>query len=91
MAHCFLLMKKGETELTPLNVVDDEMREAFGAPEDEHNYLHGWKMKIGPSLANGRTFAELRELWSESDMQGSDIVQVINYLEQHYTVSCWRE
>ena len=87
MPRCFALTKKGENEPTKLQAIDDEMRVAFGEPPDADNWLWHWHDGIGPILAYGKTWDQVREVFWYSH----ELLRVVDYLEERYVPDCWQE
>ncbi len=82
MPNCFMLTRKGEEQMTPLQQVDDEMRTHFGAPPSATEWYRGWYDTIGFGLAMGNDWDRLRELYE-------DAKPVIDWLEANFTVDAW--
>ena len=87
MPRCFALTKKGENKPTKLQTIDDEMREAFGAPPDPAQWFRDWYNIIGLGLAVGKSFAQMRKLFEDD----AELVECLTYLEERYESDCWRE
>jgi hypothetical protein len=87
MPACFQLLRKTDGEAEKLNVIDDKVREHFGAPPDDKKYYLHWYDLIGFHLAMGRTFeAIIEELTADDDPQ---MLAVAHYLDENYTARGW--
>jgi len=97
MPVCFQLYPKGAQEPEKLQIVDDKMREAFEQPSDPDNWLGGWYDSIGFRLAMGKTFEEIRTRFEAYIAEGNAVsyytmaLELLTWLEEHYTVDSWRE
>ena len=89
MPSCFQLIKKGETEPSILQDVDTEMWNHFkgGEPKGNDRWYRSWYDIIGLGLAMGKTWNELREMYTDRPR----LLEIIEYLEDHYTTDAWRE
>lgn len=87
MPNCFMLIRKGEPEHTPLVDIDNELREAFGEPPDDAQWLYGWYHTIGLALALGQNWDQIRTAFSEC----KDLIKVVDYLEQRFDADSWVE
>lgn len=85
MPSCFSLTPKGESEPRILQEVDDKMWVDFGGVPDPDKWFRNWYNWLGLALACGRTFEDIAETFS--DMPGD--IEVIKYIEEHYTVNSW--
>ena len=87
MPNCFTLTKKGADKCAVLQDIDDEIRAHFGEPPDNKHWLWHWYDCIGLALAYGKTWDEQRELFEDSP----ELLEIIDYLEDHYVPDCWSE
>ena len=65
MPNCFRLHRKTDNVAESLNVVDEQLCKLINYPVDPKKYCFGWFDTIGFSIACGRTFTELRTLYTE--------------------------
>ena len=98
MANCFTLTPKGESKPASLQAIDDLMRIEFGEEPDADRWLWGWYDTLGPALAMGRTWEQLRERFAEdpaeserTNMFRRRMLVVIDWLDEHYTTNAWAE
>ena len=84
MPACFQLFPIGSDEPARFSVIDDAMRQHFGAPPDAERYYEGWYDIEGFGLALGRDWDDLRGLFPERK-------PIIDWLEKHYTADAWTE
>lgn len=87
MPNCFTLTKKGEDRPATLNSVDEAICEFLGRPVHEINWVCGWYDSIGLGFACGTSFERMRELFSEYP----DLLKILGFLEENYTVNAWAE
>lgn len=86
MANYFMLIPKGtDGKAEDLQDVDDKMRRHFGAEPSATEWYQNWYNTIGFGLSLGRSFPELKEHFKEF----SDLVEVTDWLDSHYTVNAW--
>lgn len=81
MPSCFSLTPN---KPMPLNEIDDRMRRHFGVEPDSKLYYRGWYDLLGPGLASGMTWTQLRETYPR-------LIDIIDYLEENYAVQAWYE
>jgi hypothetical protein len=87
MPNCFVLSRKGESAPTSLADVDNELREAFGEPPDDEQWLYGWYDKIGLALALGQNWDQIRTAFNGCER----LLKVVDYLEQRFDADSWVE
>jgi hypothetical protein len=63
------------------------MRKHFGAPEDKRHWYCGWYDSIGLLLATGKSWREIREVFSDDP----EIIKIATWLEEHFDVESWYE
>lgn len=87
MPNCFELRRKTDGERENFSVIDDLMREHFGAPPDPDKYYRGWYDGIGLALAMGMTFEQIVAKYEEiSEKDGAAIAR---WLDEHYVSGAW--
>ncbi len=94
MSNCFQLTRKGEDKPIVLQVLDDEMRVAFGEPADPKKWMWGWYNTIGLGLSLGHDWQKLREIYEPEDADDRfchRLMRVLAWLEQNFTVRSWTE
>ena len=84
MPNCFQLISKATGEAEKFSKIDDEMCAHLGVQPDPKHWYKGWYDFIGASLASGKDWAYCRETFT-------DVEDVIAYLEERYTPTCWYE
>jgi hypothetical protein len=90
MALYIQLIRKGETQPTPLNQIDLELCQLLGEEPDEHKYIHNWLDFIGMQLC-----IEGCELGSEAlrdkviSWDIPELVTILKYLEENFTTNTW--
>lgn len=85
MPNCFQLLRDGVA--VPLVQIDEEMCRHFGATCHPIRYYESWYDAIGYELAMGRSFEQIKVTLVEYPQ----LVEIINWLEQRYTVNAWHE
>lgn len=88
MPACFSLTLKGAEKASNLVDIDEELCQAFGEPIHLEHWFRNWYNLIGFCLAMGDSFDQVRERLKEGD---TDLREVIDWLEERYDPSCWRE
>lgn len=89
MPNCFQLLRGGEA--VPFNTVDEEMCAHFGEPCDADRYFRKWYNCIGWNLAMGRSFDEIKAIYSEPNWADSGLLPVVEWLAANFTPSSWYE
>lgn len=90
MALFIQLTRKGETEPTPLNKVDEELCSLLGVEVHNSQYVHHWLDFIGMECC-----VEGQELGSQAlrDKVASwgiePLILILGYLEENYTTTTW--
>ena len=85
MANYFTLTKKGETESSKFNEIDDEMCAALNKKPDTVKYYLNWYDNIGFALACGKDWE-----WCKNEFKDwPEMIEVINWLEENYISNCW--
>ena len=87
MPNCFQLTRKKHSSPEILQQVDRELWEHFtgSIPEPDDHWYFNWYGTIGLMLSCGKTFAELKDRYSET------MLPIVEYLEEHFEVRCWAE
>lgn len=88
MPVCFSLTKKGESEPTPLQTVDEELSRAFGEDPDPVKWYKNWYNTIGLAIACGR---DLDRMANECKEDMPAWTAIIRWLQDNYEFSAWRE
>ena len=90
MPNCFQLYKKGCSEPSILQAVDDELWLKFfgNVPEPNDHWYCGWYDCIGFRLSMGRTFEDIQKEFSEGNWS-TKIKNALNHLQKHYTTRSW--
>jgi hypothetical protein len=98
MPACFQLIDKETGQPAIFQEIDDKMRESFGAPPDDKNYMNGWYDSIGFRLAIGKDWNAIREEF-ESEYRNDinsgvksvypRLISITNWLEDHYSSNAW--
>ena len=94
MPVCFQLLDKTSNEPAILAKVDDALREAFGEPPDTNAWLYRWYDRIGPQLAMGRSFDEVKTICIEGAAEFASwkpLPAVVDWLEARYEARSWYE
>lgn len=98
MPNCFALSPKTDPNKdAPFVAIDNEMREHFKEPADPVQYLCRWYDVIGFRLACGRSFPEIKQAMEElvvefpDDPMATRLVEIVQYLDEHYTARAWAE
>lgn len=92
MPICFELISKETMLAERLQTVDEKLAAAMGEPLHDDKWCYNWYNRIGIMLAGGGGFNGCRECWDDPDDPDTPIMhKVIDWLEQHYDVRCWRE
>lgn len=86
MPNCFTLTKKGETEPTTLNKLDEEICEFLGEPVDPVHYVADWYNTIGLMLACGKTLPQCKEIFTHETTH-----KIVDFLDEHYVAHAWYE
>jgi len=89
MPICFELTLKGEKEPMVLTTVDEMICEHLELPVDKDRWCLDWYQVIGMSLAFGKSFEDVREYLSKDGEAA--LLEVLDYLEMHFTVYAYRE
>lgn len=83
-------IRKGETNPTPLNKIDEELCGVLGVDVDNSRYVHYWLDLIGSNAC-----IEGRELGTQGlrdtiqAMCIPPLMDILNYLEENYTARTW--
>lgn len=85
MAACFQLISKATGKAASLSMVDDLMREHFGAPPSADSWFDNWYNSIGFAIACGGTFDTCRTDYADSPLR----LQIIDWLESRFTTDAW--
>lgn len=85
MPACFQLTRKGESEPSTLNSVDEAIANHLGIAVHPTKWCVGWYDTIGFSLACGKSFADLREI----DKDDKEYLSIINFLDENYTTNAF--
>ena len=88
MPICYQLINKDTGQVDKLVDIDNAMCADMGHVPDDVDWLGNWENLFGLPMATGATFNELRDRCQPDDDLQLDI---LDYLEQHYTVENWRE
>lgn len=100
MPNCFQLTRKSNPSAGPVPLVeiDEELCRHFNSPCHPTQWFCFWYDIIGPALACGRTFAELRERFqtdrdavlnpTDHEMQ-TQLALIVDYLDTHFTSDAW--
>lgn len=86
MPNCFNLTKKGDTEATALNKVDEFICEQLGVEVHPKNWVRNWYNEIGFDLAMGSTFEKMRATYEDPE-----IIEVVDILDANFTPGAWAE
>ena len=89
MPNCFTLTRKGETEPASLSAIDEELCALLKRPIHPTRYVEGWYDSIGFALACGRSWEQIKELFSSP--WEDDLRKIIVYLETNYITNAWAE
>ena len=86
MPNCFQLYKKGESEPTILQKIDDDLWNHFegAVPEPNDKWYLDWYNTVGLSLACGMGWEGIRELCLTDRAK-----EVVDYLAERYETSAW--
>jgi hypothetical protein len=87
MPACFQLYRKADgenAEPVAFQTIDEEMCAHFNVPCDPVKYLHGWYDNIGFSLAIGKNWDQMREIFKTPGTHA-----IIDFLEARYTPSAF--
>lgn len=90
MPSCYRLIKKEGENLkgnAQFIEADELMCKHFGVEPDPVNWYERWENMFGISLATGKSWADLKQIWEGDD----DLLPIIDWLSEHYTVDCWHE
>lgn len=87
MPNCFMLLDKTTGEPVSLQKVDDMMREAFGEPPNEKEWLYRWYDTVGFALAMGRSWDETRKHFEGCE----NLQRAIDWLEMNFGADAWAE
>ena len=96
MVH-YELMDKRTGEIPSLDDIDYQICCLLGKPYNRQHFCHlgnkpeyrdllNWNNTVGLALAMGKSWDEIRELWSDDD----EILAIVDFLERNYEVICWR-
>src|SRR5581483_8026268 len=103
MPNCFCLRRKSDPkgEPVPLNKIDEEICQLFGATVHPKYWCNNWYNTIGFAIAMGDDWNKIRQRrmdeindpkttaemkeWAEYDLK------IIDYLEANYTYDTWVE
>jgi hypothetical protein len=86
MPACYQLLDANNAPQT-LARVDDEIRTHFGAPPSTEAWYEEWHNILSLAFALGKTSAEIRETFKDDSI----LLEILDYLEAHYTVRSWSE
>lgn len=89
MPNCFQLVRDGSA--VPLVQVDEEMCRHFGEPCDSDRYFRAWYATIGYDLAMGRTFEEIRAIYSAPEWTEAELGPVVDWLAANFSPRSWYE
>ena len=84
MPNCIQLTPIARTTPASFLKIDDEMREHFGEPPSESDWLEDWYDHVGLALARGRDFE-----WCKANLSFKH--PILEYLEARYHVNVWVE
>ena len=87
MPACFMLIDKVTGKSAKFSEIDDKLCEALGRVPDEEKFLHSWYDCIGLSLAMGKTWDEIREIFKDDEV----MILIANWIEGRYTADSWYE
>lgn len=85
MPNCFQLISKVTDEPERFALIDDDICTTLGVTPDPKYYYLGWYNCVGLAAACGKSFADMRQMFS------ADMLPIIDYLDAHYTIECWAE
>ena len=96
MVH-YELMNKLTGEIPTLDDIDYQICRLLGKPYNRQHFCHlgnkpeyrdffNWNNTVGLAMAMGKTWDEIRALWSDDD----EILRICDYLEEHYDIINWR-
>lgn len=96
MVH-YELTDKRTGEIPSLNDVDKQICSLLGKTYSKQHFCYlgdtpefadflNWNNTIGLALAVGKTYGEIRQLWSNNQ----EVQIIVNYLESKYEVMNWR-
>lgn len=91
------LMDKLTGEIPSLDYIDKQMCLLLGKPYNRQQFCYignkpeyaewlNWNTTVGLAMAMGKTWDQIRELWSDND----EILAIVDFLERNYEVICWR-
>lgn len=99
MPNKFILFRKTDDEKNPVEfaIIDDEMRKHFGVEPDPKNYFRNWYNAFIDAFAVGKTWDELREMYSkyysDSDRNkkfyADAIKPMLDWLDENYELKAW--
>lgn len=89
MAACFNLTKKGESEPTLLQTVDEELCRYFGVEPHATAWFRNWYNQVGFMLALGYSFDDVIAHYAEYEC--TDLEDITEWLKKHYIVAAWCE
>lgn len=84
MSHCFQLTRKGESEPSKLQSVDEHLCQHFNTEVHPENWFRNWYNIIGLGLAMGYTFREIKE-------KTTGYEDLIDFLESEYDATSFRD
>lgn len=95
MPNCFTLTRKGEAKPASLNAIDEELCQHLGVPVHPKQYVAGWYMSIGFSLACGKDWdyieSTLQQYADEGDEADKQALACCKYLRENFTADAWCE
>lgn len=94
MPNYFQLYAKGDETNTAVAfaVIDEQLCQMLGKPVDEVHYVYGWFDIIGYACAtsnDGLGSPEMDERLIKVIGDWPEMMQIYNYLKEHYTSSAW--
>lgn len=87
MPSCFQLYRKGDTEPTVLQRLDEELCHHFEQPVHPTEWFRAWYHTIGLGLATGSDWNRLRNTYQDRP----ELLEIIDYLETNFTPNAWYE
>lgn len=85
MPNCFQLMRDGAA--VSLSQVDEEMCRHFKAECHSTRYFEGWYDTIGFFLATGKTFDQIRGIYTDVPI----LIEIAGWLEVNFEPNHWYE
>lgn len=96
MPNCYSLTRKGETEPSMLQHVDEDLCKHWEVDPHPMHWYFDWHNIIGFRLALGKTFAEIHaEMLAHATTYNDEcyyrLADITRYLEEHYTSNAWAQ